>query len=109
MDYKQIDQIVEKLVKLHLMNQSVESKEILAVAQAYMILKCKIEDQQTMLCQTGFNINRMYEDGAIKEKAYLVLKNRNDLSFNNIRIDKTEGEDYQDDSDSWSGGFAENH
>jgi len=109
MDYEKIDQIVEKLVKLHLMNQSIESKEILAVAQAYMILKCKIEDQCAMLCQTGFNIDRMRKDKLMTEKAYTILKNRNDLSFNNIRIDKTEGEDYQDNSDSWSGGFATNH
>lgn len=43
MDYEKNDLIVEKLIKVHLMNQSVESKEILAVTQAYLILKTDAE------------------------------------------------------------------
>jgi len=43
MDYKQIDSIVEHLEKKHLMNSSGESKEILAVTQAYRILRIKTE------------------------------------------------------------------
>lgn len=42
--YKQIDSIVENLVKKHLMNGSVESKEILAVTQAYIIMQIKSKE-----------------------------------------------------------------
>lgn len=35
----------------------------------------------TILIQTGFNIERMFEDKAIKEPAYKVLKYRNDLAI----------------------------
>lgn len=44
MDYEQIDLIVEKLVKKHLMSGFLESKEILAVTQAYMIMRIKSQE-----------------------------------------------------------------
>lgn len=44
MDYEQIDLIVEKLVKKHPMSGFLESKEILAVTQAYMIMRIKSQE-----------------------------------------------------------------
>lgn len=41
--YKQIDSIAEKIERKHLMNGSVESKEILAVTQAYRILRIQAD------------------------------------------------------------------
>lgn len=43
MDYKQIDSIAENLERKHMMNSSGESKEILAVTQAYLVLRIKTE------------------------------------------------------------------
>lgn len=39
MDYSKIDLIVEKIEKAHMMKNEVESREILAVTQAYRILR----------------------------------------------------------------------
>lgn len=36
---------------------------------------------QAILIQTGYNIERMKEDRAINEKAYLVLKTRNEIAL----------------------------
>lgn len=44
-------------------------------------MKQLIEDLRVILIQTGFNIERMIESKVIKDKAYRVLKFRNDMAL----------------------------
>lgn len=41
------------------------------------------------LTQTGFNIERLKEDGKIDNEAHLVLKNRNDLALNLYNVSRS--------------------
>jgi hypothetical protein len=44
-----------------------------------------IKNLETILIQTGFNIERMKEDKLIKEEAYIVLKARNKKALSEIK------------------------
>jgi hypothetical protein len=43
-----------------------------------------MDELKTILIQTGHNIDRMFEDNAINESAYLVLKQRNELALKEL-------------------------
>ena len=48
-----------------------------------------MEEIKTVLIQTGFNIERLWEDKKIDQKAYEVLKNRNNIALNLCSVVKS--------------------